>query len=67
VTALEVLASCHPRSVVLGPYNDVRQVAGRDVRPLVDQGLAEIVRPLGLLKARLTAAGVSVCEEEGWL
>jgi hypothetical protein len=67
VTALEVLAACHPRSVVLGPYNDVRQVSGRDVRPLVDQGLAEIVRPLGLLKARLTVAGVSVCEEEGWL
>jgi hypothetical protein len=67
VTALEVLACCHPRSVLIGPFNDVRQVSGRDVSRLIEQELAEPVWALGVLKARLTAQGVSLCQEEGWL
>jgi hypothetical protein len=67
MTALEVLARSHPRSVLIGPFNDLRQVSGRDVSRLIEQQLAEPVWALGIQKARLTAQGVSLCQEEGWL
>jgi hypothetical protein len=67
LTALQVLAARHPRPVYVGTLNDVRQVSGRDVYRLFEAGLAEKVFALGVLTARLTAFGVSLCEEEGWL